>query len=72
MSEYLCVLEIVSPEWSDLILTTYIPDCEADILVFDSFYIESYGGDSGDNFTQFHLVQYSGFASSIQANCNGS
>lgn len=40
-SVYLCVLEVVSPQWSDLILTTDIPNSEANVLVFDRFHIES-------------------------------
>ena len=38
----LCVLVIVPPEWSDLVLTTHIPHSEADVLVLNSLHIESY------------------------------
>ena len=39
-SIYLCVLEVVSPEWSDLVLTTNVPHCEIDVLVLHSLNIE--------------------------------
>ena len=38
----LCVLVIVPPKWSDLVLTTHIPHSEADVLVLNSLHIESY------------------------------
>ena len=41
MMRYLRVLEVMSPQWSDFILTAYIPHCEADVLVFDRFHIET-------------------------------
>jgi len=31
----------MAPEWSDLILATYIPDREANVLVFYRFHIET-------------------------------
>ena len=34
-------LEVVSPEWSDLVLASNIPDCEADVLVLHCLHIES-------------------------------
>lgn len=37
---YLCVLKVVSPKWSDFVLTTNIPNCETDVLVFDCLNIE--------------------------------
>lgn len=37
---YLCVLKVVSPKRSDLVLTTNIPNCETDVLVFDCLNIE--------------------------------
>ncbi len=39
---YLCVSKIMSPQWSDLILSTNIPDSKTNILIFHSFYIKSY------------------------------
>lgn len=38
---YLCVLEIVSPQGSNFILTTYIPYCKADVFIFYSFHIKT-------------------------------
>ena len=44
---YLCVEEVVSPQRSDLVLTTDVPHCETDILVFDRLHIEPYNdGDT--------------------------
>ena len=39
--ESLGVLEVVSPEGSDLVLATHIPHCEADVFVFYCLHIES-------------------------------
>ena len=38
---HLCVLEIVSPEGSDFVLATHIPNSEADVLVFHCLHIET-------------------------------
>ena len=38
----LCILEVVSPQWPNLVLTTDIPHSEADVLIFDRFHIEAY------------------------------
>ena len=35
------VLEIVAPEWADLVLSTHIPHREADILVLNSLDVEA-------------------------------
>ena len=40
--ESLCVLEIVAPERSDLVLAAYVPNCEADVLVFHRLHVEPY------------------------------
>ena len=37
----LSILEIVSPQRSDLVLTTHIPHCELNVLVFDSLNVEA-------------------------------
>lgn len=39
---YLCILEIMSPQRPNLILTTHIPDRETDIFVFYSFDVKTY------------------------------
>ena len=36
------VLEVMSPQRTDLVLSTDIPDCELDVLVFDSLDVETY------------------------------
>jgi hypothetical protein len=38
---YLCVGKIMSPQWSNLILSTNIPDSKANILIFNSFDIKA-------------------------------
>ena len=35
------VLEVVSPQWSNLVLSTNVPHCELDVLVFDGFDVEA-------------------------------
>jgi hypothetical protein len=40
--EPLCVLKVVSPEWSNFVLTTNVPDCKADVLVLHCLHIETY------------------------------
>ena len=37
----LCVLEVVPPQWPDLVLTAHIPHCEADVLVFYRLYVKT-------------------------------
>jgi len=62
------VLEVVSPERSNLVLTTNIPHGELNVLVFDSLNVEANGRDSGDNFTQLELVQDGGLSGSVETN----
>ena len=47
--ESLGILVVVSPEGTDLVLTTDIPYGEGDVLVFDGFDIETNCGDGGHN-----------------------
>lgn len=35
------ILEVVTPQWPNLVLATHVPHSEADILVFDSLHIET-------------------------------
>lgn len=51
------VLEVVAPERTNLVLSTDIPNCEGDVLVFNSLDVKSNCGDSGDNFTKLQLVE---------------
>lgn len=37
----LSVLEVVSPQRTDLVLTTNVPDGELDVLIFDSLDVET-------------------------------
>ena len=47
----------MSPQGSDLILTTNIPHSEADVLVLHSLHVEPDGRDSGDDLTELQLVE---------------
>ena len=38
----LCILEVVSPQRSDLVLATHVPYCKRDILVLHCLHIEPY------------------------------
>ena len=38
----LIYLEVVSPEWSDLVLTADVPHGEADVFVLDRLNVEPY------------------------------
>ena len=42
MKQTLCILEVVSPEWPDFVLTTDIPHSETNVLVFYCFNIKTY------------------------------
>jgi hypothetical protein len=48
----LSVLEVMSPQRSDFVLSTHIPNSELDVLVLYSLNIEADGGDSGDNLSE--------------------
>ena len=37
----LCVLEVMAPQRSDLVLTPDVPDSEADVLVLHRLYVET-------------------------------
>lgn len=37
---YLCILEVMPPQWSDFVLTTDIPYGETDVFVLYSFNIK--------------------------------
>jgi CBS-domain-containing membrane protein len=36
------ILKVMSPERSDLVLTTNVPNCELDVLVLDGLNVEAY------------------------------
>ena len=46
------ILEVMSPQRSDFVLPTNIPNGELNVLIFDSLDVEANGGDGSDNFTQ--------------------
>lgn len=50
------VLEVMSPERSDLVLATDVPNRETDVLVLNGLDVEPDCGDGGDNLAQFQLV----------------
>lgn len=62
------VLEVVSPQRSDLVLSTDIPHGERDVLVLDGLDVETNGRNGGDNLTELQFVQDGGFTGGIQTN----
>lgn len=63
----LCTRIVVSPEGSDLVLSTNIPDIELHILIGDAFNVETDGRDSGDVLIgELQFVEDCGLSSSIQ------
>lgn len=60
------VLEVVSPQGTDLVLTTDIPHGELDVLVLNGLDVEANSRDGGDDFTKLQLVQNSGFTGGIE------
>ena len=65
-NESLGVLVVMSPEESDLILTTDIPDVETDVLVLNSLDVEANSGDGVDDLSELELVEDSGLTGSIE------
>lgn len=47
----------MSPQRTNLVLTTDIPDIELDILVGDALDVESDGRDGGDVLVELQLVE---------------
>mmetsp|Transcript_14053 Transcript_14053/g.40058 ORF Transcript_14053/g.40058 Transcript_14053/m.40058 type:complete len:212 (-) Transcript_14053:65-700(-) len=62
------VLVVVTPQRTDLVLTTDIPHCKRDVLVFDGFDVEADGWDRRDDFSEFQLVEDGGFTGGIKTN----
>jgi len=62
----LSVLEVVSPERSNFVLSADVPHCETDVLVFHGFHVETNSRDCGHDFAQFQLVENCGFTGGIQ------
>jgi hypothetical protein len=63
----LSVLEIVPPEWTDLVLTTDIPYSEGDVFVLDSLHIEPDSWDGGNDLAKLQLVKDGSFPSSVES-----
>ena len=68
IDEALGVGVVMSPEKSDLVLTTDIPHVERDVLVLDRLDVEADGGDGVDDLTELELVEDGRLACSIEAN----
>jgi len=66
--ETLRVLVVVSPEQSDLVLTTDIPHVERDVLVVDGLHVEANRGDGVDDLAELHLVEDGGLARGVETN----
>jgi len=61
------VLEVMAPQRTDLVLTADVPNCEGDVLVFDSLDVETDCWNCGDDFAELQLVQDRCFTSSIES-----
>lgn len=64
----LCVLKVVSPEGADLVLPTYIPHSEADVLVLHCFHVkplkkqqQQQRGNSTCKANQVHMTLFLSF-----------
>jgi len=60
------VLEIMSPQGPDFVLTADIPDGEGNVFVFDGFDVEADGRNGGDNLAEFQLVEDRRFTGGVQ------
>ena len=58
--ETMCILIVMSPKRANLVLSPYVPDGEANILVFDSFDVESDSGNGCYNFSQLKFIEDGG------------
>lgn len=52
----LCVLEVVSPQRTDLVLTADVPHCETDVLVLHRLHIKTDSRDGGDDLSELQFV----------------
>ena len=50
---------IMSPQWSDFVLASYVPDIEFYILVGYSFDIKAHSGDCCNRLVEFEFVKNS-------------
>lgn len=51
-NDALSILEIVSPQGSNFVLSTHVPHSELNVLVFYSLNVETNCGNRGNNFTK--------------------
>ena len=65
---HLRVLEVVAPEWSDLVLTADVPNRERDVLVLDRLDVEADCGDCGDDLAELQFVEDGGLTGGIESN----
>merc|ERR1711988_1632151 len=63
----LCILEIVTPKRSNLILTTYIPHSKTDVLVLNSLDVETNRWDCRYNLSQLELIKNGCLSRSIES-----
>lgn len=67
-NDALGILEVMPPEWSDLVLTADVPYGELNVLVLDGFDVEANGGDGCNDFAQLELIQNGRLSGGVQAN----
>lgn len=58
--------EVMSPEGTNLVLATNVPDVELDILVGDSLDVEADSRNGRDILSELELVENSGLASGVE------
>lgn len=63
---HLCVLEVVAPQWPDLVLTADVPHREANVFVFYGLDVEADGWNGGDDLAELEFVEDCRFASRIE------
>jgi len=65
-NETLCSCVVMSPEWSNLVLSSDVPYVEFYVLVRHSFYIETDRWDGGDRLVQLQFVENRRLSSGIE------
>ena len=55
------------PHWTNFAATTSVPHRDFFSFIFNSFHIESNGGDRVDHFTELELVEYHCCARGIES-----
>ena len=59
-------LKVMTPERSDLILATNVPQSEVYVLAFDIFNVEANRGNRRDNLAELQLVEDGGLTGRVQ------